>query len=174
MKQVFLSSTATEYDSLTIELNKPIKNDLVLDQTQENLYVMTTDKVMCLALRTRSVFPFSATLPEICTFITCSWESPNVLGVSKSKLMDLIVVTWRTVKSLMLSDWEWEVSSLLKLSYGICEKDEVEMFGTSMPWGQVALVLGVVSVGYQWMLQLPWVSFKSTSGFRLLAADIIW
>uniref|UniRef100_A0A8B9F9Y7 Plexin-B2 n=1 Tax=Amazona collaria TaxID=241587 RepID=A0A8B9F9Y7_9PSIT len=43
--KVFLSSTATEYSSLTIELNKPIKNDLVLDQTQENLYVMTTDKV---------------------------------------------------------------------------------------------------------------------------------
>ncbi|KAM6306906.1 LOW QUALITY PROTEIN: plexin-B2-like [Podargus strigoides] len=43
--KVFLSSTATEYSSLTIELNKPIKNDLVLDKTQENLYVMTTDKV---------------------------------------------------------------------------------------------------------------------------------
>uniref|UniRef100_A0A8C3JE50 Plexin-B2 n=1 Tax=Calidris pygmaea TaxID=425635 RepID=A0A8C3JE50_9CHAR len=43
--KVFLSSAATEYSSLTIELNKPIKNDLVLDRTQENLYVMTTDKV---------------------------------------------------------------------------------------------------------------------------------
>ncbi|XP_062439111.1 plexin-B2 isoform X2 [Rhea pennata] len=43
--KVFLSSTATEYSSLTIELNKPIKKDLVLDKTQENLYVMTTDKV---------------------------------------------------------------------------------------------------------------------------------
>ncbi|XP_068787709.1 plexin-B2 [Struthio camelus] len=43
--KVFLSSTATEYSSLTIELNKPIKKDLVLDRTQENLYVMTTDKV---------------------------------------------------------------------------------------------------------------------------------
>ncbi|KAM8820267.1 plexin-B2 [Eudromia elegans] len=43
--KVFLSSTATEYSSLTIELNKPIKKDMVLDRTQENLYVMTTDKV---------------------------------------------------------------------------------------------------------------------------------
>uniref|UniRef100_A0A8C3LXN1 Plexin-B2 n=1 Tax=Chrysolophus pictus TaxID=9089 RepID=A0A8C3LXN1_CHRPC len=43
--KVFLSSTVTEYSSLTIELNKPIKNDLVLDKTQEYLYVMTTDKV---------------------------------------------------------------------------------------------------------------------------------
>ncbi|XP_014819489.1 PREDICTED: plexin-B2 [Calidris pugnax] len=43
--KVFLSSAATEYSSLTIELNKPIKNDLALDRTQENLYVMTTDKV---------------------------------------------------------------------------------------------------------------------------------
>ena len=67
----------------------------------------------------------------------------------KSKLMDLIVVTWRTVMSLMLSDWEWEVSSPLKLSYGVCEKDEAEMFGTSMPQGQAALALGGVSVGYQ-------------------------
>lgn len=46
MEQVFLSSTVIEYSSLTIELNKPIKNDLVLDKTQEYLYVMTTDKVM--------------------------------------------------------------------------------------------------------------------------------
>uniref|UniRef100_A0A8C3TZD5 Plexin B2 n=1 Tax=Catharus ustulatus TaxID=91951 RepID=A0A8C3TZD5_CATUS len=45
--KVFLSSTATEYSSLTIERNKPVKKDLVLDQTQENLYVMTTDKVTC-------------------------------------------------------------------------------------------------------------------------------
>lgn len=82
-------------------------------------------------------------------------------------------MTWRTVKSLMLSGWEWEVSSPLQLSYRVCEKDEVEMFGTSMPWGQAALVLGVMSVGYQWMLQLLWVSFKSTSGFRLLATGII-
>uniref|UniRef100_A0A8C7EFU0 Sema domain-containing protein n=1 Tax=Nothoprocta perdicaria TaxID=30464 RepID=A0A8C7EFU0_NOTPE len=43
--KVFLSSTASEYSSLTIELNKPIKKDLALDRTQENLYVMTTDKV---------------------------------------------------------------------------------------------------------------------------------
>uniref|UniRef100_A0A669P209 Plexin B2 n=1 Tax=Phasianus colchicus TaxID=9054 RepID=A0A669P209_PHACC len=43
--KVFLSSNVTEYSSLTIELNKPIKNDLVLDKTQEYLYVMTTDKV---------------------------------------------------------------------------------------------------------------------------------
>ncbi|XP_015130710.3 plexin-B2 isoform X1 [Gallus gallus] len=43
--KVFLSSTVIEYSSLTIELNKPIKNDLVLDKTQEYLYVMTTDKV---------------------------------------------------------------------------------------------------------------------------------
>ncbi|XP_025936353.1 plexin-B2 isoform X2 [Apteryx rowi] len=43
--KVFLSSSATEYSSLTVELNKPIKKDLVVDKTQENLYVMTTDKV---------------------------------------------------------------------------------------------------------------------------------
>uniref|UniRef100_A0A8B9C8W9 Plexin-B2 n=1 Tax=Anser brachyrhynchus TaxID=132585 RepID=A0A8B9C8W9_9AVES len=49
--KVFLSSTATEYSSLTIELNKPIKNDLVLDKTQENLYVMTTDKVHLLPVQ---------------------------------------------------------------------------------------------------------------------------
>lgn len=49
MEQVFLSSTVTEYSSLTIELNKPIKNDLVLDKTQEYLYVMTTDKVTYLS-----------------------------------------------------------------------------------------------------------------------------
>jgi len=73
----------------------------------------------------------------------------------------------------MLSDWEWEVSSPLKLSYGVCEKNEVEMFGTSTPWGQAAPELGVVSVGHWWMLQLPSVLFKSTSGFRMLAADVI-
>lgn len=72
----------------------------------------------------------------------------------KSKLMDLIVVTWRTVISLVLRDWEWQVGTPLKLSCGVWEKDEVEVFGTgtSTPWGQAALALNVVSMGYQWML----------------------
>ncbi|XP_019399008.1 PREDICTED: plexin-B2 [Crocodylus porosus] len=43
--KVFLSSSANEYISVSIEINKPIKKDLVLDANQENLYVMTTDKV---------------------------------------------------------------------------------------------------------------------------------
>lgn len=44
------------------------------------------------------------------------------------------------------------MSSPLKLSYGVCEKDKGEMFGTSTPQGQAALALSVVSVGYWWML----------------------
>ncbi|NXD09615.1 PLXB2 protein, partial [Nothocercus nigrocapillus] len=55
--KVFLSSTATEYSSLTIELNKPIKKDLVLDRTQENLYVMTTDKVYRLPVQDCQKYP---------------------------------------------------------------------------------------------------------------------
>lgn len=77
MKQVFLSSTATEYSSLTIELNKPVKNDLVLDKTQENLYVMTTDKVMYHSLFKDQVeFNFLLTLPDIGTFLSHSWKPP--------------------------------------------------------------------------------------------------
>ncbi|NXA47653.1 PLXB2 protein, partial [Nothocercus julius] len=55
--KVFLSSTASEYSSLTIELNKPIKKDLVLDRTQENLYVMTTDKVYRLPVQDCQKYP---------------------------------------------------------------------------------------------------------------------
>lgn len=45
MLQVFLSTPAKEYGGVTIEKNKPIKPDLVLDDLQENLYVMTLNKV---------------------------------------------------------------------------------------------------------------------------------
>lgn len=71
----------------------------------------------------------------------------------RSKLMDLFCCpSWRTVMSVMLSDWEWAVSSSLELSHRVCERDEVEMFGTSTPQGQAALVLSVGCVGYRWLL----------------------
>lgn len=54
--------------------------------------------------------------------------------------------------SMMLSDWEWAVSSSLELSHRVGERDEVEMFGISTPQGQAALVLSVGCVGYRWVL----------------------
>nr|XP_006122669.1 plexin-B2 [Pelodiscus sinensis]XP_006122670.1 plexin-B2 [Pelodiscus sinensis]XP_006122671.1 plexin-B2 [Pelodiscus sinensis]XP_006122672.1 plexin-B2 [Pelodiscus sinensis]XP_006122674.1 plexin-B2 [Pelodiscus sinensis]XP_006122675.1 plexin-B2 [Pelodiscus sinensis]XP_014428880.1 plexin-B2 [Pelodiscus sinensis] len=43
--KVLLTTPANEYSTVSAEVNKPIKNDLVLDANQENLYVMTTNKV---------------------------------------------------------------------------------------------------------------------------------
>lgn len=79
MEQVFLSSTVTEYSSLTIELNKPIKNDLVLDKTQEYLYVMTTDKVMY-----PSLFKHQVQFNFLCVF---TWD----LNISLSFLEPTLV-----------------------------------------------------------------------------------
>lgn len=73
----------------------------------------------------------------------------------------------------MLSNWEWEVGSPLELSYRVCERDEVVMFGSSTPQGQAALVLSVGCVGYQWVLELPSVLSKGTSGLRMLVADVL-
>uniref|UniRef100_A0A8C3IBY4 Plexin B2 n=1 Tax=Chrysemys picta bellii TaxID=8478 RepID=A0A8C3IBY4_CHRPI len=49
--KVFLRTPANEYSSVPIEIDKPVKNDLVLDATQENLYVMTTTKVFRLPVQ---------------------------------------------------------------------------------------------------------------------------
>ncbi|XP_067420426.1 plexin-B2 isoform X2 [Emydura macquarii macquarii] len=49
--KVFLGTPANEYSSVPIEINKPIKNDLVLDASQENLYVMTTTTVFRLPVQ---------------------------------------------------------------------------------------------------------------------------
>uniref|UniRef100_A0A452IKN0 Sema domain-containing protein n=1 Tax=Gopherus agassizii TaxID=38772 RepID=A0A452IKN0_9SAUR len=49
--KVFLNAPANEYSSVPIEIDKPVKNDLVFDATQENLYVMTTTKVFRLPVQ---------------------------------------------------------------------------------------------------------------------------
>ncbi|XP_074871427.1 plexin-B2 isoform X2 [Carettochelys insculpta] len=49
--KVFLMTPAKEYGSVTIEKNIPVKKDLVLDASQENLYVMTTTKVFRLPVQ---------------------------------------------------------------------------------------------------------------------------
>uniref|UniRef100_A0A8C3S3G2 Plexin B2 n=1 Tax=Chelydra serpentina TaxID=8475 RepID=A0A8C3S3G2_CHESE len=49
--KVFLMTPANEYSSVPIEIDKPVKNDLVLDASQENLYVMTTTKVFRLPVQ---------------------------------------------------------------------------------------------------------------------------
>ncbi|KAM9171582.1 plexin-B2 [Pangshura tecta] len=49
--KVLLMTPANEYSSVPIEIDKPVKNDLVLDATQENLYVMTTTKVFRLPVQ---------------------------------------------------------------------------------------------------------------------------
>lgn len=100
MKQVFLSSTATEYSSRTIELNKPIKNDLVLDQTQENLYVMTTDKVKCPAcIKGQVCFHF------LCNFTWDLCISQLFLEVSPLGVARPDFCVWRPFSDL--SWWAW-------------------------------------------------------------------
>lgn len=54
-----------------------------------------------------------------------------------------LVVARRTVISMMLRGWEWEGISPLELSCTVCERDEMETFGTSMPQGQAALAFSV-------------------------------
>lgn len=82
---------------------------------------------------------------------------------------DGLVVSRRTLISMMLSDWKWEVSSLVEPSHRVCERDEVEMFGTSTPQGQAALVLSVGYMGYSGCCSCH----RIFSGLRVLVADVL-